>query len=154
MVGNAADGRNEQHACRHVPGKVLCVVPRAAWHARMLSRSMALGRSLQSRLNALVHHRRRALAQHLYLGSAWPGGVRSGHELEQLLLLPLEDRDIGITDLEQHLGLAGDDARRAGEERDAPGCPYAAWSGNLREDAIDLAAQLGKRQASVLANGH
>ena len=42
---------------------------------------------------------------------------------------------IGVAELEQHLGAARHDARRAGIQRDAPGGPYRARSGHCGKPA-------------------
>ena len=67
--------------------------------------------------------------------------VGVGNELIERRLHALEHGGIGIAELEHRFGAAGDDARAAGIERDAPGGPHAARAGDLREALVDGASR-------------
>src|SRR4051794_372878 len=153
-MADAADRGHEQHRARHDAGEVLGVVAGAARHAQRLARAARLGRRRDRRLEALVHERRRRLAHDLDPDRAAPVAVRLLDEALQLGLEALEHGRVRVADLEQRLGPARDDARRAGLERDTAAGPDRARSGKPGEAPVDLAQEAHDREAGVAAARH
>src|SRR5215203_1301411 len=153
-MADAADRGHEQHRGRHHAGEVLGVVAGAARHAQRLARAARLGRRRDRGLEALVHERRRRLAHDLDRDRAAPVAVRVLDEALQLGLEAIEHGRVGVAELEQRLGPARDDARRAGIERDAAAGPDRARSGKPGEAPVDLGEQAHEGEPGVAAARH
>ena len=66
----------------------------------------------------------------------------------------VEDRRIGVAQLEQRLGAARNDAVAARIERDAPRGPHRARPADFREALVDRVEQLDQREARVAPPRH
>ena len=148
MVADAADAWHEQHRRRQPRRQDLRVVAGPAGHAHDQARRVALGGMLQHVLESGIHRRRRRARQALQRDAAGPLACLR-HQRVQLLFQPVEHRRIGVAELEQHLGPAGDDAGRARFQRDPSRRPHRPRPGDVRKPPVDRAGQPHQRHAGV-----
>ena len=125
MMADAADAGNEQHRRWHARCQNLRVMRSSAGHKLVLTWCVRFGRLLQRLLKRRIHRRgcAGAGANAGYLARA---GIAFGHQTIQRRRQAVQQREIGVAELEQHLRPARHDARGARFQRDSSAGPYRA----------------------------
>ena len=120
----------------------------------MLAGCASRGRAIECRLERLVHQGGRARAQSLDRQLATPVLVGHSREMVEIELQAVEHDRVGVAQLEQRLGPAGDDAFLAGVQIDAPRGPDRARSTDLGKALVDHPQEPHQLEPGVAAAHH